>query len=63
MQVFRPCRVGTELLEAFAAARPVDYSYLEPRDFQDLHTSAFSGIKEWDAFADHVQECGRCGVL
>lgn len=61
VQVFFPCETGTRLLEAFAAARPQDLGFIEPTDFGDLRNSAFAGIPEWDAFADHVQECSRCG--
>jgi hypothetical protein len=61
VQVFSPCATGTRLLEDFAAARPRDYTFMAPKDFRDLRTSAFAGIPEWDAFADHVQECVRCG--
>ncbi|RXH54443.1 hypothetical protein [Granulicella sibirica] len=61
VQVFYPCEAGTRLLEDFAAARPQDYTFLEPKDFSDLRSSAFAGISEWDAFADHVQECALCG--
>ena len=42
---FSPCMHGMQLLEEFAAAHPVDYSYIEPRDFVDLATSAFAGIR------------------
>ena len=62
VQVLFPCEAGTRLLEKFGAARPNDYSFLEPKDFSDLYYSAFAGILEWDAFADHVQSCVRCGV-
>jgi hypothetical protein len=47
VQVFSPCETGTRLLE----------------DFTDLRTSAFAGLPEWDAFADHEQECIRCGEI
>ena len=47
----------------FAAARPSDHGFLEPREFLDLHNSAFSGIPEWDVFAEHVSECSRCGAV
>ncbi|AXC13814.1 hypothetical protein ACPOL_4542 [Acidisarcina polymorpha] len=63
VQVFFPCDIGTRLLEEFAAARPEDYTFLEPKDFNDLRSSAFAGIPEWDAFADHVQQCIRCGEV
>lgn len=63
VQVSYPCRIGTQFLEDFAAARPQDYTFLEPKDFGDLRNSAFAGIPEWDAFADHVQECTRCGEV
>jgi hypothetical protein len=63
VQVFSPCEAGSRLLEDFAAARPRDYTFLEPKDFSDLRNSAFVGIPEWDAFADHVQTCALCGEV
>ena len=57
------CEAGSRLLENFAAARPRDNTFLEPKDFSDLRNSAFVGIPEWDAFADHVQTCGLCGEV
>ncbi len=63
VEALRPCRLGRDILLEFAAARPSDHSFLEPRDFLDLHNSAFSGIPEWDAFANHVSECSRCRVV
>ena len=60
VEAFRPCEQGRDLLLTFAAARPSDHSFLEPQDFLDLHNSAFSGIPEWDVFAEHVFECSRC---
>ena len=63
VQVFFPCQAGTTLLEHFAATRPQDYSFLEPKDVGDLRNSAFAGIPEWDAFATHVQMCALCGEV
>ena len=63
VEAIRPCELGRNLLQKFAAARPDDYSFLEPRDFLDLQNSAFSGIPEWDAFAEHVSECSQCGAV
>jgi|GEM_PF-2121390 len=63
VEAIRPCELGRNLLLKFAAARPTDYSFLEPRDFLDLQNSAFSGIPEWDAFAEHVSECSQCGAV
>jgi hypothetical protein len=63
VEAFSPCEQGRGLLLKFAAARPADYSFLEPRDFLDLQNSAFSGIPEWDAFAEHVSECSQCGAV
>ncbi len=63
VQVFVPCGDGIHLLEEFAAARPQDYTFLEPKDFADLKNSAFAGIPEWDAFAGHVQDCPQCGEI
>jgi hypothetical protein len=58
---FRPCELGRNLLLKFAAARPADCSLLELRDFIDFHNSAFSGIPEWDDFAEHISQCSQCG--
>jgi len=44
IHVFSPCDVGTRLLEEFARARPADYTFLEPKDFSDLRSSAFADI-------------------
>lgn len=63
VQVFSPCPVGTRLLEVFARGRPADYTFLEPKDFSDLRSSAFVGIAEWDSFAEHVLGCTRCGEV
>jgi hypothetical protein len=63
VSVFCPCDQGTRLLENFAAARPENYGFLEPKDFIDLGNSAFAGIAEWDAFADDVQRCATCGEV
>ena len=38
-------------------------TFLQPKDFSDLRNSAFVGIPEWDAFADHVQTCALCGEI
>ena len=40
-----------------------DYTFLEPKDFSDLRSSAFAGIAEWDSFAEHVLGCTRCGEV
>ena len=63
IQVFSPCDVGTRLLEEFADARSADYTFLEPKDFSDLRSSAFAGIPEWDRFANHVLGCTLCGEV
>ncbi len=63
VQVFFPCDLGTRLLEEFAAARPEGYTFLETKEFSDLRSSAFAGIPERDAFADHVQQCIGCGEV
>ena len=63
IQVFSPCDAGTRLLEEFARARPADYTFLEPKDFSDLRSSAFAGIAEWDSVAEHVLDCTRCGEV
>ncbi len=63
IQVFSPCDVGTRLLEKFARIRPADYTFLEPKEFSDLRSSAFAGIAEWDSFAEHVLGCTRGGEV
>jgi hypothetical protein len=63
VKAFRLCELGRNLLQKFAAARPIDHNFLEPRDLLDLHNSAFSGIPEWDVFAEHVSQCSRCGEV
>lgn len=57
-----PCPVGTELLRNLAEARPVDFAFLKPNDLIDLNNSAFEGIPEWDAFAQHYAECELCNA-
>ena len=63
MAAFLPCPAGAKLLEAFATARPDDCEFIEPADFLNVRSSAFSGIAEWDEFADHVSGCPRCGEV
>jgi hypothetical protein len=63
IQVFSPCDVGTRILDEFARSRPADYTFLEPKDFCDLRSSAFGGIAEWDSFAEHVLGCTRFGEV
>jgi hypothetical protein len=63
VETLRPCELGKDLLLKFAIARPTDRSFLEPRDFLDLQNSAFSGIPEWDDFAEHTSQCRRCGLV
>ena len=63
VEALRHCELGRDLLLKFATARPNDHSFLEPRDFLDLHNSAFAGISEWDVFAEHVSKCSRCGAV
>jgi hypothetical protein len=55
-----PCPSGTALLRAFAERHPSDFSFLQSTDLTDLRNSAFTGIPEWDAFADHYSTCGLC---
>jgi hypothetical protein len=54
------CPVGIDLLRRFQAARPNDYAFLEVQDFDDLNTSGFDGILEWDAFTEHCAPCEEC---
>ncbi len=57
-----PCPQGFGLLRAFAEARPSDFSFLQANDLSDHTNSAFAGIEEWDAFAQHYASCKRCNV-
>jgi hypothetical protein len=57
-----PCPEGTELLIAFAEARPSDFAFLKARDLVDLQNSAFAGIPEWEAFAQHYGSCELCNA-
>ena len=54
------CLVGLELLRRFEAARPNDSAFLELQDLTNLGTSAFGGIPEWDAVAEHCGTCRGC---
>jgi len=58
----QPCPAATELLRNFAEARPVDFAFLKPQNLIDLNHSAFEGIPEWDAFAQHYAECELCNA-
>jgi hypothetical protein len=57
-----PCPEGTALLRTFAEKRPSDLAFLEPGDLAVSSNSAFAGIPEWDAFADHYKACGMCNA-
>lgn len=57
-----PCSEGTNLLVAFAEARPVDFAFLTPEDLIDLQNPAFAGIAEWEAFTRHYETCERCNA-
>lgn len=54
------CDEGAALFARFAQARPEDCEFIQPADLTDVHSSAFSGIPEWDAFANHSSGCLRC---
>lgn len=56
------CSEGTALLRAFAEIRPSDLAFLQPGDLIDLSNSAFTGIPEWDAFAEHYGSCRLCNA-
>lgn len=56
----RMCDQGMALWARFAQARPEDREFIQPPDLIDVHSSAFSGIPEWDAFANHSSGCLRC---
>jgi hypothetical protein len=53
---------GTELLQHFAETRPLDFAFLKPHNLINLNHSAFEGIPEWDAFAQHYAECELCNA-
>jgi len=55
-----PCHDGMELLRLFAAARPNDFPFLRHADLNHTSNSAFQGIDEWDAFAEHYVTCKQC---
>ena len=57
-----PCPAGIALLRNFAEARPLDFNFLKPHNLIDLNNSAFEGIPEWDAFAQHYAECELCNA-
>lgn len=54
------CPEGTALLRVFAKTRPTDLSFLQAEDLIDRTNSAFTGIDEWDVFAEHYAGCERC---
>jgi hypothetical protein len=54
------CDEGMALWATFTQARPEDCEFIQPADLLDAHSSAFSGIPEWDAFANHTSGCLRC---
>ncbi|OJV40163.1 MAG: hypothetical protein BGO25_03165 [Acidobacteriales bacterium 59-55] len=56
------CKQGSELLRAFAEARPTDLSFLQADDLSGHSNSAFVGIEEWDALVQHYASCKRCNV-
>lgn len=55
-----PCQEGKHLLRSFAESRPADFSFLQADDLRSGTNSAFTGIPEWDAFAEHYASCRRC---
>ena len=55
-----PYQQGKELLRSFAESRPSDFGLLQTTDVGSGTNSAFAGIPEWDAFAEHYASCGRC---
>lgn len=57
-----PCPEGTALLCSFADNRPADFVFLKRGDLIDLNNSAFAGIPEWDAFAEHYATCELCNA-
>jgi hypothetical protein len=57
-----PCPTGTALLRQFAEIRPSDFTFLKPADLVEMSNSAFGGIPEWDAFAEHYGSCGLCNA-
>ncbi len=57
-----PCFEGTNLLIAFAEARPIDFAFLKAEDLIELQNPAFAGIPEWEAFTRHYATCGLCNA-
>lgn len=57
-----PCSEGTNLLIAFAEARPVDFAFLKAEDLIELQNPAFAGIAEWEAFSRHYATCELCNA-
>lgn len=55
-----PCPEGTNLLIAFAEARPTDFAFLKAGDLVELQNPAFAGIPEWEAFSRHYATCELC---
>lgn len=41
---------------------PNDVRFLKPQDLVDLRNSAFDGMPEWDAFAEHYATCELCNA-
>ena len=56
----QPCEKGLSLLLAFADRRPADFAFISPADLENLDTSAFSGITEWELFREHYASSGLC---
>jgi hypothetical protein len=62
VQVFFPYGIGTRLWGTLQPpAQRITHFW--NRRISVIHTSAFAGISEWDAFADHVQQCMRCSEV
>jgi hypothetical protein len=57
-----PCDSGAASLRTFAEASTTDLQFLLAEDTSDRTNSAFAGIPEWDAFAEHVASCRRCNA-
>lgn len=57
------CEEARILLWRFRESRPLDYSFVELRDFVVPNQEAFSGIEEWDRLAAHLPVCDLCRGL
>ena len=57
------CDEGMALLRQFAIAQPEAFAFVQPCDFEQLDNSAFAGIAEWEALAEHSHGCDKCNKV